>query len=161
MDILKIEQVGRLYIQMWRLNSNELKDKIWKDTTVVWLEFDLDKIINDRDPNPEEIYFPEDSNLSLDAQLKVNLLQEIRTMNLFDFMCEKWSKYVKISSDSGHAEEWIKELAEDYHNNPLNVKSKPLRHAVMDRSEPYVYNETLNIEKELNMFQIDELIRSA
>lgn len=49
MDILKIEQVGRLYIQMWRLNSNELKDKIWKDTTVVWLEFDLDKIINDRD----------------------------------------------------------------------------------------------------------------
>lgn len=161
MDISKIEQIGGLYTQVWRLNSTELSDKIWKHNSSVWLEFDLDKIIYDRKPNPEETYFPEDSNLSIDAQFKVNLLQEIRTKNLFDFMCEDWMKYVKISTDSGHAEEWIKELAEDYHNNPLNVKTKPLRHAVMDRCEPYVYKEILNIESELHMFQIDELLRSA
>ena len=70
-------------------------------------------------------------------------------------------KYVKVSADSGHAEEWIKELAEDYHNNPLNVIFKPLRHAVMDRCDPDLFSEKLIVENEIDMFEIDDLIQNC
>ena len=162
MTDLKIDQIGGAYQQIWQLHSNELLSKGHKrNNAVVWLEFDLDKIIFDRDPHPKDNYFPEDSNLSLDAQYKVNLLQEIRVMNLFDFMCEKWMKYVKVSADSELVQDWIKQLALDYHQNPLNVRTSPLRHVVMDRCDPDLFSEKLIVEKELDMFEIEDFIQNC
>lgn len=162
MKDFKIDQIGGIYQQIWQLHASELLQKGHsKGSAVVWLEFNLDKIVFDRDPSPNETYFPEDSDLPLDAQYKINVLQEIRSLNLFDFMCDKWSKYVKISSDSIIVQEWVKELAEDYHNNPLNVKTKPLRHVIMDRCDPDLFNEQLIVEKELDMFEIDDLIQNC
>lgn len=162
MDILKIDQVGGVYQQIWQLDASELLLKGHKENSaVIWLEFNLDEIAQDWATHPDEMYYSEDCEISHESRKRIDLLQEIRSMNLFDFMCEKWSRYVKISADSKLAKEWIKELAEDYHNNPLNEILKPLRHAVMDRCDPDLFSEHLIMEKVLDMFGIDDLIQNC
>lgn len=162
MKDLKIDQVGGTYQQIWQLDASELLQKgNERDIAIIWLEFDLDEVAHDWAPHPEEMYYSEDCKISLEARYKIDLLQDIRTMNLFDFMCEKWSRYVKISANSKLAKEWIKELANDYHNNPLNVRTNPIRHVVLDRCDPDLFSEKLKMEKVLDMFGIDDLIQNC
>ena len=79
MKDFKIDQIGGTYQQIWQLDANELLQKgNERDIAIIWLEFDLDEITHDWSQHPDELLYPEDCEISLDAKYKIDLLQEIR-----------------------------------------------------------------------------------